>query len=121
VPLALSDLRLPTGRGFATVMGDLPFLHLHVQATALVFAPRPGLALEGRVIKVRASVPACARASVSVGWDGMGWDGMGSCAAICRYWCVPVRVSAFKPTASMLGPLLPPTHQSNQPTTNQPH
>lgn len=52
VLLALSDLRLPKARPFATVMGDLPFLHLHVEATALVFAPRPGLALEGRVTKV---------------------------------------------------------------------
>ncbi len=51
--LALSNLRLPKARGFATVMGDLPFLHLHVEASALVFAPRPGLALEGRVIKVK--------------------------------------------------------------------
>lgn len=52
VLLALSDLGLPKARPFATVMGDLPFLHLHVEATALVFAPRPGLALEGRVTKV---------------------------------------------------------------------
>lgn len=52
VLLALSKLRLPKERRFASVMGDFPFLHLHVQAIALVFAPRPGLALEGRVIKV---------------------------------------------------------------------
>lgn len=50
--MALSNLRLPKERRFASVMGDLPFLHLHVQATALVFAPRPGLALKGRVTKV---------------------------------------------------------------------
>lgn len=52
VLLSLSHLRLPPARRFATILQDLPFLHVHVEATALVFTPTPGSVVTGEVIKV---------------------------------------------------------------------
>jgi len=52
VLLSLSHLRLPPSRRFATILQDLPFLHVQVEATALVFTPTPGSVLTGEVIKV---------------------------------------------------------------------
>jgi DNA-directed RNA polymerase subunit E'/Rpb7 len=52
VLLSLSHLRLPPARRFASILQDLPFLHVQVEATALVFTPTPGSVLTGEVIKV---------------------------------------------------------------------
>ena len=52
VILSLSNVKLPDDRRFATIMDDLPFLHIHVIATALVFVPCVGITLKGTIIKV---------------------------------------------------------------------
>ncbi|EWM25972.1 twist neighbor [Nannochloropsis gaditana] len=50
--LTLSQVRFPPSRRFASMMGDLPHLHVRVEATSLVFTPEPGMSLTGVVIKV---------------------------------------------------------------------
>lgn len=50
--LGLSNPRLPASHPHAAILDDLPFLHIHVTATALVFRPVRGLKLRGEIIKV---------------------------------------------------------------------
>jgi hypothetical protein len=57
VILSFSDVKLPSERPFATIFDDMPHLHVHVMLTALVFVPKPGLTLEGKIIKVWDSQP----------------------------------------------------------------
>lgn len=52
VILGLSNPRLPASHPHAAILDDLPFLHIHVTATALVFRPVRGLKLRGEIIKV---------------------------------------------------------------------
>ncbi|GAB5034241.1 rna polymerase rpb7 domain containing partial [Nannochloropsis oceanica] len=52
VLLAIYHIRQPPARRFATILHDLPFLHVQVEAMALVFTPTPGSVVTGEVIKV---------------------------------------------------------------------
>ena len=51
--LSFSQVGVPDSQPCAMIMDELPWLHLRVNATALVFTPRSGLRLKGEVIKVR--------------------------------------------------------------------
>lgn len=57
--LGLSSPQLPAEHPHAAILDDMPFLHVHVTATALVFKPAPGLKLQGEIIKVWWEHPPC--------------------------------------------------------------
>ena len=52
VPLLYTDLGLSPGENFGRIIAEAPYVHLHVQASLLVFSPIIGDRIVGKINKV---------------------------------------------------------------------
>ena len=59
VPVAYTDLRSPKGKEFARIFGEEAWLHVDVHTQMLVFTPRVGETIYGKVSKVNSVVNSC--------------------------------------------------------------